>query len=498
MALNTNLRGRLPVICLVLQVVMVVLFGVFVRYDIQADARWWLEKKLKNISSDIENDFYYRYSSFQDVHAMVFVGFGFLMTFLQRYGFSAVGFNFLLAAFGIQWALLMQGWFRFFEEGHIILSVENIIEADFCVASTCVAFGAVLGKISPVQLLIMTFFQVTLFAVNEYIILYLIEAKDAGGSMTIHTFGAYFGLTVTWILYRKNLEQSKRRQSSVYHSDLFAMIGTLFLWIYWPSFNSASCSHGDTQHRAALNTYLSLAASVLTTVAVSSIIHKKGRLDMVHIQNATLAGGVGVGTAAEMMLTPYGALIVGFFCGIFSTLGFAYLSPFLESRLRIQDTCGIHNLHGIPGIIGGIVGAVTAAYSSPDIYGEPGLLHSFGFGGYKADWTKKMQGRSQIFSLLLTLAIALVGGIIVGLILKLPFWGQAADENCFEDAIYWEIPEEVNTVYIPEDLTHKHPAPPVPSIPLVLPTPSASLVAPVPPTPPVSLATPVPSTSLVH
>lgn len=56
---------------------------------------------------------------------MVFVGFGFLMTFLQRYGFSAVGFNFLLAAFGIQWALLMQGWFRFFEEGHIILSVEK-------------------------------------------------------------------------------------------------------------------------------------------------------------------------------------------------------------------------------------------------------------------------------------------------------------------------------------------------------------------------------------
>lgn len=52
-------------------------------------------------------------------------------------------------------------------------------------ASTCVAFGAVLGKISPVQLLIMTFFQVTLFAVNEYIILYLIEVNktylEAGG-----------------------------------------------------------------------------------------------------------------------------------------------------------------------------------------------------------------------------------------------------------------------------------------------------------------------------
>ncbi|ERE79850.1 ammonium transporter Rh type C-like protein [Cricetulus griseus] len=419
MARNTNLRWRLPVICLVLQVAMVILFGVFMRYDIQADAHWWLEKKLKNISSDIENDFYYRYPSLQDVHAMVFVGFGFLMTFLQRYGFSAVGFNFLLAAFGIQWALLMQGWFRFFEEGHIILSVENIIEADFCVASTCVAFGAVLGKISPLGSCVHTCGEgSTMRKEGERVPgpdrPLALQAKDAGGSMTIHTFGAYFGLTVTWILYRKNLEQSKQRQSSVYHSDLFAMIGTLFLWIFWPSFNSASCFHGDTQHRAALNTYLSLAASVLTTVAVSSIVHKKGKLDMVHIQNATLAGGVGVGTAAEMMLTPYGALIVGFFCGIISTLGFTYLSPFLESHLRIQDTCGIHNLHGIPGIIGAIVGAVTAAYSSPDVYGEPGLVHSLGFGGYKADWTKRMQGSSQIFGLLLTLAMALVGGIIVG------------------------------------------------------------------------------------
>lgn len=43
--------------------------------------------------------------------------------------------------------------------------------------------------------------------------------------MTIHTFGAYFGLMVTRILYRPNLEQSKDKQGSVYQSDLFAMIG---------------------------------------------------------------------------------------------------------------------------------------------------------------------------------------------------------------------------------------------------------------------------------
>ncbi|XP_006152853.1 ammonium transporter Rh type C isoform X1 [Tupaia chinensis] len=492
MAWNTNLRWRLPATCLLLQVAMVVLFGFFVRYDAEADTHWSDERRRRNISSNLENEFYYRYPSFQDVHTMVFVGFGFLMTFLQRYGFSAVGFNFLLAAFGIQWALLMQGWLRFMEDGRIILGVENLfphslINADFCVASVCVAFGALLGKVSPVQLLIMTFFQVTLFSVNEYILLQLLEVKDAGGSMTIHIFGAYFGLTVTWILYRRNLQQSKERQDSVYHSDLFAMIGTLFLWMYWPSFNSATSYHGDGQHRAAINTYCSLAASVLTSVAISSALHKKGKLDMVHIQNATLAGGVGVGTAAEMMLMPYGALIVGFCCGTISTLGFVYLTPFLESRMRIQDTCGIHNLHGIPGIIGGIVGAVTATFAQPDAYGQPGLARSFDFQGLRTSWTSRMQGSFQILGLLVSLGMALAGGIIVGLILRLPFWGQPADENCFEDAIYWEIHEK-SPVYTPEDPTNKLQATSAPVGPSIL---SATLVSSAP-----SLPTSVPSAHL--
>ncbi|XP_053437635.1 ammonium transporter Rh type C isoform X3 [Nycticebus coucang] len=422
MAWNTNLRWRLPLACLLLEVAMVVLFGVFVRYDFDADAHWGAEKRRRNISSDLENEFYYRYPSFQDVHVMVFVGFGFLMTFLYRYGFSAVGFNFLLAAFGIQWALLMQGWFHHVEDRHIVLGIENLINADFCVASVCVAFGAVLGKVSPVQVLIMTFFQVILFSVNEFILLNLLEVKDAGGSMTIHTFGAYFGLTVTRILYRPNLDQSKNRESSVYHSDLFAMIGTLFLWMYWPSFNSAVSRHGDSQHRAAINTYCCLAACVLTSVAISSALHKKGKLDM----------------------------------------------PFLESRLRIQDTCGIHNLHGIPGIIGSVVGAVTAAYASPEQYGQEGLVHSFDFQGFKESWTTKTQGKFQVFGLLVSLAMALMGGIIVGLILRLPFWGQPADENCFEDAVYWEIPEDKSSIYFPDAFKPSvHSPTPVPSMPMV-------------------------------
>lgn len=48
---------------------------------------------------------------FQDVHVMIFIGFGFLMTFLRRYGYSSVSFNFLVAAFAIQWATIARGLF---------------------------------------------------------------------------------------------------------------------------------------------------------------------------------------------------------------------------------------------------------------------------------------------------------------------------------------------------------------------------------------------------
>lgn len=43
--------------------------------------------------------------------------------------------------------------------------------------------------------------------------------------MVIHAFGGYYGLAISRVLYRPNLHQSKRLSGSVYHSDVFAMIG---------------------------------------------------------------------------------------------------------------------------------------------------------------------------------------------------------------------------------------------------------------------------------
>ncbi|XP_076788797.1 ammonium transporter Rh type B isoform X2 [Arvicanthis niloticus] len=419
-------RLLLPLLCLLFQGATALLFAIFVRYNHETDAALWHWGN----HSNVDNEFYFRYPSFQDVHVMVFVGFGFLMVFLHRYGFSSVGFTFLVATLTLQWATLLQGFLHSFRGGYIYVGVESLINADFCAGAVLISFGAVLGKTGPAQLLLMALLEAVLFSVNEFIQLSLLGVRDAGGSMTIHTFGAYFGLFLSRVLYRSQLEKSRHRQSSVYNSDLFAMIGTIFLWVFWPSFNSAPTALGDGQHRTVVNTYYSLTASTLSTFALSALVSEDGRLDMVHVQNAALAGGVVVGTSSEMMLTPFGALAAGFLAGTVSTLGYKFFT----------DTCGVHNLHGMPGLLGAILGVVVAALATHEAYGD-GLQSVFPLIA-KGQRSATSQAMYQLFGMFVTLAFASVGGSLGGLLLRLPFLDAPPDSQCFEDQVFWEVPGE--------------------------------------------------------
>ncbi|XP_059501422.1 ammonium transporter Rh type A isoform X2 [Stegostoma tigrinum] len=408
---STSMRFKFPILAIALEAVIIILYGLFITYDDGANSR------LVHNNTDKLEHFYKIYPSFQDVHVMIFVGFGFLMTFLKKYGFSSVGFNLLIAAFGLQWGTLMQGWLHHLKDGKIKVDIFSLINADFSTATALISFGAVLGKTSPIQLLIMTLLEITIFACNEHLVTSVLQAKDVGASMTIHAFGAYFGLAVSRVLYRPGLQ------------------GTLFLWMFWPSFNSAIVENPDGQYRAIINTYFSLAACVLTAYALSSLVDKKGKLDMVHIQNATLAGGVAAGTSADMMIYPYGSLLIGFTAGIISTVGFKYLTPIFASKLKIHDTCGVHNLHGMPGILGGIAGIIASAMASTNVYGV-GLGLTF-----PARRTGILQAGYQAAGLGASLALALIGGTITGFILCISLWGQPPDQNCFDDDIYWEVPD---------------------------------------------------------
>ena len=98
--------------------------------------------------------------------------------------------------------------------------------------------------------------------------------------MFVHVFGAYFGLAVARMLYKEEHRNILNETSSC-NSDLFAMIGTLFLWCNWPSFNSAPAETSDAKHRAVINTYLALVASCIASFMMSSLYDAKGKLKMV-------------------------------------------------------------------------------------------------------------------------------------------------------------------------------------------------------------------------
>lgn len=311
--------------------------------------------------------------------------------------------------------------------GYVYLNVATFINADFCAGAVLITFGALLGKTSAVQMFIIAVVEAVLYSINEQIGLKLL-ISDLGGSMVIHAFGAFFGLGVSWTLTpKKALGPSDN--AAVYHSDLFSMIGTIFLWMFWLSFNAAFAD-GLLQSQAIINTLLCLCASCLTAFACSNWLRGESKFAMVDIQNATLSGGVGMGTCCNMNINPAVAIAIGMSCGFISVLGYTRIQPFLERTIGLHDTCGVLNLHGMPAILGGTYGAIAANYTT-DL--KPGVQFAF---------------------LVITFFNALISGIVVGFLMK-----QFGDVNSFfNDSEDFEVPELEKPYYFDKrgEVTHSN------------------------------------------
>jgi ammonium transporter Rh len=71
-----------------------------------------------------------------------------------------------------------------------------MILGDFAAGAVLISFGAILGKVSLFQLWAMATFEVFFYCINEAIVVEIFKIYDIGGSIVIHTFGAFFGLSV--------------------------------------------------------------------------------------------------------------------------------------------------------------------------------------------------------------------------------------------------------------------------------------------------------------
>ncbi|KAL3902553.1 MAG: hypothetical protein SGILL_010785 [Bacillariaceae sp.] len=366
------------------------------------------------------------YMIFRDIMVMLLLGFGFLMTFLKQFGLGAVGFTMMITVIAIQLNVVVELIMRFIygkagEEDTVLplpLMIPSFIDGEFAAATMLISYGALIGRASPVQLVIMTMAQSVFYAFNKVIIvLGLCGAEDVGGSITIHMFGAYFGLACSFAL---GAPKSTSNADPNRISDVLALLGTTLLWVYWPSFVGATESGIPlNENVCVVHTILALIGSTSATFYMSQkLCH--GSMDPVHIANSTLAGGVAVGSSARLAMTPSGALILGVLAGIVSVYGYVYSTPFLETK-GIYDTCGVGNLHGLPSLLGGI-GSIAFVLIDPgaEFLASGPLVQIF----------------RQLGAVAATLAIAILSGYFTGKVMKKS--AAMAEKDEYEDAVWWE------------------------------------------------------------
>lgn len=99
-----------------------------------------------------------------------------------------------------------------------------MISADLAVLVVLISVGALIGKVNPLQLLIIAMLETIFFAVNEYICYQLLKAIDFGRSVEVHLFGALFGIAVSRMIFNRKICTSRALATS-YKSEMYAMIG---------------------------------------------------------------------------------------------------------------------------------------------------------------------------------------------------------------------------------------------------------------------------------
>ncbi|NXX95152.1 RHD protein, partial [Centropus bengalensis] len=391
-----NFRHSVPWLLLLLEAVFIIAF-------------YFLHPNDQRFMSDIS------YPAFQDVSHMVIFGFAFFLAFLKRYGFSSAGFNLLIIALGVQCSMLAEGLLPFRNNRNFL---ERITRAAVSLTAVVISTGAVLGKANPVQLILMTVVEIIAFHVSRWINVTFLLVQNNMSMKHVHLFGAYFGLAVS-SRFSEPPPRSEKKASTP-KSDLLSMLGTLFLWVFWPSFNFV-LAEGEA-NKAIYNTYFALAVSAVAAFVLSVLTTKDGKLRMADIHSAVLAGGITVSLVAELIDYPWIAMILGLLASVIAILGSHCLQNCWNPVLKIHDSSGVHFTFGLPAVLGALARVFLCIIKNWTT--EPSL-------GYSVMYA--------IGAFCQTASVALIIGFITGLILNLKLFKTIPVSKYFDDQFYWEV-----------------------------------------------------------
>jgi ammonium transporter Rh len=184
---------------------------------------------------------------------------------------------------------------------------------------------------------------------------------------------------------------------------MFASIGALFCWVFFPFLNIDIPISLVYNYSAAINTFYSISACVMTSVSLSCIIN--GKLDLKHIVFSPVVGGVAIGSSAAFISNTFDSMLVGVGAAVLLVclLG-------LDRQIRwkvVVENYGLY-LYGIVGAAGGLVSAIFTEESKDE---RKFASLPLGFVLQSAS--------NQLIGVGISAGIGICGGILVGLLLCL-------------------------------------------------------------------------------
>ena len=388
------------------------------------------------IGSDGNLKYNHIYIFFKDIHMFIFIGFGFLYASLRDHQWTSLLLVLILGTLAIEFSFFYYYfWANTFgkkkwQKINIDFSILSSIE--YNAASALITLGALLGKLSLVQNVIIIFFETCFGSFNFFLCYEKLKTIDNGGSLFIHTFGAIFGLSVSCVLFCLDSEflkiNNNPHMTSNYYSNMFGIIGSIFLWLFFPSFNVANihCQYfsiyydpdglgfitENLRYRGIINTYLSMIGSMLSSFIITPLFYH-GKLKIEHILHASYVGGIVIGGCCTICSSPWSAVVIGF-CGGAITILFLWKIKHILHGIKFEDSIGALEIFGIPGLMGGIFTCVFFGNMRNKNAWDSGAIEKI-FGSSRSP---SIQAGLQISSIFVTLGIAAISGIVIGFLAK--------------------------------------------------------------------------------
>ena len=286
----------------------------------------------------------------------------FLMMFIRKFEWGVALASLLSAAISFIGFVAIQEFYF-----DAIWDQALVMRGAICAITLVIAIGVFLGTIKMWQYLLVGALFAPSYALVEWFlgefVMNGVGVTDPGGSILVHMVAAYWGLGLAMAVREKRAFDEPMYTTT--HSVTFVWLGSMVLWVLWPSFVTALLP-ADQVTWGLITCYMAGLGSIVSAYLVCQMVQKK--VNPLVYTYALLAGPVAIGSPL-LSVNPWGALLVGLVAGIVSALCFIYLQPWLTSKLGVLDVMGVHNLHGMAGWVGAlsivvITGTLTNAVAA--------------------------------------------------------------------------------------------------------------------------------------